>query len=191
MSTEIQKSDHIEPKSCTIGVISDTHGLLRPEVMESFKGVDLILHAGDVGDPEVIDHLESVAPVVVVRGNMDYGSRADQLPVSRSLIIGKNKLFLIHDIEWIDRQMALQSYQVIITGHTHRPLIDDKNKVLFFNPGSAGHQRPGHTVSIGKLFLCNGKLDAQLFELNRDSERIPRGFCRRQCFACLGVSERI
>ena len=151
---------------CTIGVISDTHGLLRPEVMKSFKGVDLILHAGDVGDPEVIDHLETVAPVVAVRGNMDYGSWADRLPVSKSLIISKTNLFLIHDIEWIDRQMALQSYQVIITGHTHRPLIDNKSKVLFFNPGSAGHQRHGHSVSVGKLFLCNGKLDAQLVELN-------------------------
>ncbi|MFC1878195.1 metallophosphoesterase family protein [Thermodesulfobacteriota bacterium] len=166
MSTELQKSDHIESKICTIGVISDTHGLLRPEVMKSFKGVDLILHAGDVGDPEVIEHLESVAPVVVVRGNMDYGSWADQLPVSKSLIIGKTRLFIIHDIEWIDRQMALQIYQVIITGHTHRPLIDNKSKVLFFNPGSAGHQRHGHSVSVGKLFLCNGKLDAQLVELN-------------------------
>ena len=166
MSTEFQKSDHIVLESCTIGVISDTHGLLRPEVMKSFKGVDLILHAGDVGDPEVIEHLESVAPVVVVRGNMDYGSWADQLPVSKSLIIGKTRLFIIHDIEWIDRQMALQIYQVIITGHTHRPLIDNKSKVLFFNPGSAGHQRHGHSVSVGKLFLCNGKLDAQLVELN-------------------------
>jgi len=166
MSIEFQKSDHIVLESCTIGVISDTHGLLRPEVMKSFKGVDLILHAGDVGDPEVIEHLESVAPVVVVRGNMDYGSWADQLPVSKSLIIGKTRLFIIHDIEWIDRQMALQIYQVIITGHTHRPLIDNKSKVLFFNPGSAGHQRHGHSVSVGKLFLCNGKLDAQLVELN-------------------------
>jgi len=166
MSIEFQKSDHIVLESCTIGVISDTHGLLRPEVMKSFKGVDLILHAGDVGDPEVIEHLESVAPVVVVRGNMDYGSWADQLPVSKSLIIGKTRLFIIHDIEWIDRQMELQNYQVIITGHTHRPLIDEKNNVLFLNPGSAGHQRQGHPVSIGKLVLCNGQLDTQLIQLD-------------------------
>lgn len=166
MSTEFKKSDHIESESCTIGVISDTHGLLRPEVMNAFKGVDLILHAGDVGDPEVIDHLESVAPVVVVRGNMDYGSWAEQLPVSKSLVIGKTRLFLIHDIEWIDRQMELNGYQVIVTGHTHRPLIENKHKTLYFNPGSAGHQRQGHPVSIGKLSLCNGKLDARLVELD-------------------------
>ncbi len=165
MSTEIQKLGHIESKSCSIGVISDTHGLLRPEVMNVFKGVDLILHAGDVGDPDVIDHLESVAPVVVVRGNMDYGSWADQLPVSKSLVIGKTKLFLIHDIEWIHGQGELDGYQVIITGHTHRPLIENKHETLFFNPGSAGHQRQGHPVSIGKLSLCNGKLDARLIEL--------------------------
>jgi len=150
----------------TIGVMSDTHGLLRPEVMKSFKGVDLILHAGDVGDPEVIDNLESVAPVVAVRGNMDYGSWADRLPVSKSLVIGKTRLFLIHDIEWIDHQMAFQSYQVIITGHTHRSLIDEQDKILFVNPGSAGHKRLRHPVSIGKLFLRNGQLDAQLIQLD-------------------------
>jgi putative phosphoesterase len=166
MSTEFKKSDHIRSNSYTIGVISDTHGLLRPEVMKSFRGVDLILHAGDVGDPEVIDHLESVAPVVVVRGNMDYGSWAEQLPVSKSLVIDKAKLFLIHDIEWIDRQIVLQGYQVIITGHTHRPLIDDQHRALFFNPGSAGHLRHGYPVSVGKLFLCNGKLDAQIIQLD-------------------------
>lgn len=166
MPTEFQKSDIIESKSCTIGVISDTHGLLRPEVMKSLNGVDLILHAGDVGDPEVIDNLASVAPVVVVRGNMDYGSWADRLPVSKSLVIGKIKLFLIHDIEWIDRRMELSAYQVIITGHTHRPMMESKQKTLFFNPGSAGHQRQGRPVSIGKLFLCNGKLDARLVELD-------------------------
>lgn len=166
MSTENQKSDPIESEPCTIGVISDTHGLLRPEVMKSLEGVDLILHAGDVGDPEVIDHLESVAPVVVVRGNMDYGSWADRLPVSKSLVIGKTKLFLIHDIERIDGQIQLQSYQVIITGHTHRPLIDEQNNIIFINPGSAGPQRNQHSVSIGKLICCNGQIDAQLVELD-------------------------
>jgi putative phosphoesterase len=166
MTTETQKITHSAHHACSVGVISDTHGLLRPEVMKSFKGVDLILHAGDVGDPEVIDHLETLAPVVAVRGNMDYGSWADRLPASKSLIIGKIKLFLIHDIEWIDRQMELQNYQVIITGHTHRPLIDEKDNVLFLNPGSAGHQRQGHPVSIGKLVLCNGQLDTQLIQLD-------------------------
>ena len=165
MSKEFQKSDHVESKSYTLGVISDTHGLLRPEVIKSFKGVDLILHAGDVGDPEVIDHLETVAPMLAVRGNMDYGSWADRLPVSKSLVIGKTKLFLIHDIEFIDRQMALQGYQAIIAGHTHRALIDEQDNVLFLNPGSAGHQRQGHPVSIGKLVLYNGRLDAQLIQL--------------------------
>jgi len=165
MPTEYKKIDNTESDAYTLGVISDTHGLLRPEVIKSFKGVDLILHAGDVGDPEVIDQLEIVAPVVAVRGNMDYGNWADRLPVSKSLVIGKTKLFLIHDIEWIDRQMALQDYQAIITGHTHRPLIDEQDNVLFLNPGSAGQQRPGHPVSIGKLVLYNGRLDAQLIQL--------------------------
>ena len=166
MLTENQDIDDIEPKPCTIGIISDTHGLLRPEVITSFKGVDLLLHAGDVGDPEVIDDLESIAPLVVVRGNMDYGSWADQLPVSRSLCIAKTNLFLIHALEWIEPQFELKRYQVIVSGHTHRPLIKKKGDVLFFNPGSAGHQRGGHAVSVGKLVLCNGQLEAQLIELD-------------------------
>ena len=166
MLTENQDIDDIEPKPCTIGIISDTHGLLRPEVITSFKGVDLLLHAGDVGDPEVIDDLESIAPLVVVRGNMDYGSWADQLPVSRSLCIAKTNLFLIHDLEWIEPQFELKRYQVIVSGHTHRPLMEKKGDVLFFNPGSAGHQRRGHALSIGKLILNNGQLDAQLIELD-------------------------
>jgi putative phosphoesterase len=166
MTSQTQMIRCNEQQPYTIGVISDTHGLLRPEVVKSFKGVDLILHAGDVGDPEVIDHLETVAPVVAVRGNMDYGSLADRLPVSKSLVIGKTRLFLIHDIEWIDPQMAFQSYQVIVTGHTHRSFIDEQDKVLYLNPGSAGHQRHLHPVSIGKLLLCNGQLDARLIQLD-------------------------
>jgi len=166
MTLQTQTINWDEKHPYTIGVISDTHGLLRPEVMQSFKGVDLILHAGDVGDPEVIDELETVAPVLAVRGNMDYGSWADRLPVSRSLVIGNTRLFLIHDIEWIDPQMAFQSYQVIITGHTHSSLIEKQDKVLYLNPGSAGHQRHRYPVSVGKLFLCNGQLDARLIQMN-------------------------
>ena len=166
MPTELQISDYIESTSWTIGVISDTHGLLRPEVLKSFEGVDLILHAGDVGDPEVIDLLESVAPLVVVRGNMDYGSWADRLPVSTSLVIDKIKLFLIHDIERVDAKMKLQNYQVVITGHTHCPLIEKQDNILFINPGSAGPQRNRHSVSIGKLTFFDGQLDAQLVELD-------------------------
>ena len=166
MSTQFQKIDPADPKSYTIGVISDTHGLLRPEVTALFNGVDLILHAGDVGDPDVVDGLESIAPVFVVRGNMDYGSWAEALPVSRSLSIGKTRLFIIHDMNWIDGQVALADFQVIITGHTHRPLIEEGNKILFFNPGSAGYQRHQHPVTIGKLVLNNGHLDAQLMKLD-------------------------
>jgi putative phosphoesterase len=165
MTIETIKCTDSTQHPTSVGILSDTHGLLRPEVITSFKGVDFILHAGDVGDPEVIDGLESIAPVVVVRGNMDYGSWADQLPVSRSLCIAKTDLFLIHDLEWIEPQFELKRYQVIVTGHTHRPLIEKKSDVLFFNPGSAGHQRRGHALSVGKLILNNGQLDTQLIEL--------------------------
>ncbi|MBW2513513.1 MAG: metallophosphoesterase family protein [Deltaproteobacteria bacterium] len=155
-----------EQQPYTIGVISYTHGLLRPEVMTSFKGVDFIRQAGDLGDPDVINHLESVAPLVVVRGNMDYGAWAERLPVSKSIAIGKTKLFIIHDIEWIDDQVVLQDYQVIITGHTHRALIHKRDNILFVNPGSAGPRRNLNSVSIGKIFFRDGRLNARLVELN-------------------------
>lgn len=166
MISETQTIRRNEHHPYTLGVISDTHGLLRPEVMTSFKGVDLILHAGDVGDPDVLDHLESVAPVIVVRGNMDYGSWADRLPVSKSLVIGNIKLLLIHDNESIDRRMAFQGYQVIVSGHTHRPLIEEQKNILLFNPGSAGHRRHRYPVSVGKLFLDDDQLEAQLIQLD-------------------------
>jgi uncharacterized protein len=165
MTTETQQITYSEHQAYTIGVISDTHGLLRPEVIELFKGVDLILHAGDVGDPDVVDGLTSIAPVLGVRGNMDYGGWAEALPLSRSLGIGKTRLFLIHDMDWIDGQVMLTDFQVIISGHTHRPLLEERNTVLFFNPGSAGYQRRQYPVSIGKLVLNHGHLDAQLVEL--------------------------
>ena len=166
MNPETQTVAWDEQQAYTIGVISDTHGMLRPKVMTSFKGVDLILHAGDVGDPEVIEHLASIAPVAAVRGNMDYGSWAEGLPHSKSLAVGKINVFVIHDVECIGRPMVFQGYQVIVTGHTHRPLMEERDNILFFNPGSAGPQRNRHPVSIGKLFFVGGRVAGRLIQLD-------------------------
>jgi putative phosphoesterase len=166
MPSEFQKIDINGQDPFSIGVLSDTHGLLRPEVLSAFGDVDLILHAGDVGDPDIIAELETIAPLIAVRGNMDYGGWADKLPVTKSLMVGNFKLFIIHDVGWMDREMDLQRYQIVINGHTHRPLIEKQGKVLFLNPGSAGYRRRHHPISIGKLLLCNGQMETDLIELN-------------------------
>ncbi len=152
-------------KSTTIGVISDTHGLLRPQVTEMFADVDLILHAGDVGDPGIIADLNSVAPLIAVRGNMDYGSWAERLPVVQSIQVGDHLILLIHDVGWIDRDIDLKNYQAVINGHTHRPLITKQDQLLYFNPGSAGHRRRQYPISVGKLTVRNGQFVPNLIEL--------------------------
>lgn len=152
-------------KDYTIGVLSDTHGLLRPAVAEAFADVDLILHAGDVGDPDIISELEAIAPLIAVRGNMDYGSWAERLPVVLTVQVDHHSILLIHDTEWIDRDIDLNNYQAVISGHTHRPLIQKQDQLIYFNPGSAGHRRRQYPVSVGKLIVRNGQLIPSLIAL--------------------------
>lgn len=149
-----------------IGVISDTHGLLRPEVLQLFKDVDLILHAGDIGGPDVLETLEEAAPVAAVRGNMDYGAWAMKLPEYRQLQLGHTAVFLIHDLFSTHFAGDGDGSRVVISGHTHRPQIDRRNDVLFMNPGSAGHRRHQYPVSIGLLYIDNRRLDAEIIELD-------------------------
>ncbi len=166
MSKPIQVKDIDKQKDYTIGVISDTHGLLRPSVVEAFADVDMILHAGDVGDPDIISDLETLAPLIAVRGNMDYGNWAERLPVVQSIQVDNHFILLIHDVGWIDRDIDLSNYQVVINGHTHRPLIENHNQLVYFNPGSAGHRRRQYPISVGKLTVRNGQLIPNLIELN-------------------------
>lgn len=165
MPAQIKIEDLDSQNDFIIGVISDTHGLLRPEVVAAFVDVNLILHAGDVGDPDIISDLEVVAPLIAVRGNMDYGSWAERLPVVQSIQVGKHVILLIHDVGWIDRDIDLTNYQAVINGHTHRPLIEKQNQLLYFNPGSAGHRRRQYPISVGKLIVRNGQLVPNLIDL--------------------------
>jgi len=166
MPSPIQIKNIDTRKDYTFGVISDTHGLLRPEVLAAFAGVDMILHAGDVGDPDVISDLEAIAPLIAVRGNMDYGSWAEKLPVVQSIKVGNGFILLIHDVGWIDRDIDLTYYQAVINGHTHRPLIEKQDQLLYFNPGSAGHRRHQYPISVGKLIVRNGRWIPKLMALS-------------------------
>ncbi|MBV8754542.1 MAG: metallophosphoesterase family protein [Hyphomicrobiales bacterium] len=145
-----------------IGVISDTHGLLRPQAMEALQGSAQIIHAGDVGRPEILDELRRIAPVVAVRGNVDRGAWADQLPVSEIVEHDGVLLYVLHILEDLDLDPSTAGFRAVITGHTHRPKMETKNGVLYFNPGSAGPRRFDLPVSVGRLSIVDGKLTGEL-----------------------------
>ena len=147
----------------TIGVISDTHGELNPRVREVFDGVDLIVHAGDVGGPQILIELEAIAPVVVARGNTDTGSWAHDLPERASFRVGDTLGVVVHD----SRQADLpDSATVVISGHTHRPTVTRRRGVLHLNPGSASDSRcPGARESVALLRVGQGVPTARIVTL--------------------------
>ena len=134
-----------------IGVISDTHGLLRPEATRALAGVDLIVHAGDVGKPEVLAELKAIAPVFAVRGNVDTGPWAKELPVTTIVDAGAARFYVLHDLEELDLRPEAAGFHAVISGHTHEPQQSVKNCVLFLNPGSAGPRRFSLPVTLALL----------------------------------------
>ena len=148
-----------------IGVISDTHGLLRPEVVPIFKGVDLILHAGDIGSVEVLDQLRTVAPIVAVRGNNDRGDWANQIPDSEVAHVGGISIYILHDLNELDSRPPAGSVQVVISGHSHRPSIERRDGILFVNPGSAGPRRFKLPISVARLTIQGSTVSGELIEL--------------------------
>jgi len=157
--TEYNKS------SWQIGVLSDTHGLLRPEVLQAFQDVDLILHAGDIGGPDILAMLQDVAPVLAVRGNMDYGSWLDGIPATRDIKLGQKRLFLIHDPGHIAFDPGTENFHAVINGHTHQSRMKKQNGVLLLNPGSAGYRRKNYPVSISILKIDGEHIEAELIGL--------------------------
>jgi putative phosphoesterase len=148
-----------------IGVISDTHGLLRPQAVEALQGSALIIHAGDVGRQEILDELRRIAPVVAVRGNVDRDAWADRLPMSKMVEHEGVRLYVLHILEDLDLDPPTAGFHAVISGHTHRPKIETRDRVLYFNPGSAGPRRFDLPVSVGRLSIANGKLVAELVYL--------------------------
>jgi putative phosphoesterase len=136
-----------------IGLISDTHGLLRPEARDFLAGCDRILHAGDVCDAAVLDALAAIAPVVAVRGNNDRGAWADALPVTRTVAIEGVTMVLIHDVADLDDRPPPGAATIVIHGHSHRPAVVDRGGRMYINPGSAGPRRFRLPISIGELFV--------------------------------------
>jgi putative phosphoesterase len=149
----------------TLGVISDTHGLLRPEAVEALRGSDRILHAGDVGDSEILERLAEVAPVTAVRGNVDTGAWAKSLAETEIVEAGGVSIYMLHDLGQLDLKPEVAGFRVVVYGHSHKPGIAEKSGVLYLNPGSAGPRRFNLPVSVGKLLIKAGKVQATLSEL--------------------------
>ena len=148
-----------------IGVISDTHGLVRPQAVEALEGVEMILHAGDIGDSEVLNALRDIAPVVAVRGNNDKGPWAEALPDWEVVEVGAVSIYMLHDLKEIDISPA-GSFQIVISGHSHKPGIEEKRGVLYVNPGSAGPRRFSLPVSLARLHVEASNATAELIELS-------------------------
>ena len=147
-----------------IGIISDTHGLVRPEALEALQDSDLIIHAGDIGSEKVLHALSSIAPVFAIRGNNDRDDWA-KTPVTRVVSIGHLLVYVLHDLKELDRDPVAEGFSALVCGHSHRPLVTEENGVLLINPGSAGPRRFTLPVSVGWLRLSKGRLTAGLTEL--------------------------
>lgn len=148
-----------------VGVISDTHGLLRPEAVEALKGSELIVHAGDIGGPEVIEALRAIAPVVAVRGNNDRGSWAEEFPAYDVVEVNAAYVYVLHDLKELDLSPAAAGFRVVVSGHSHRALAEERRGVLYLNPGSAGPRRFKLPVTVARLNIDGDDARAEIIKL--------------------------
>ena len=148
-----------------IGVISDTHGLLRPEVVEALRGSEHIIHAGDVGALKILDQLRAIAPVTVVRGNIDREDWARRLPETEVVEFAGTSIYVLHDLAQLDLKPEAVGFAAVIYGHSHIPKQEARAGVLYFNPGSAGPRRFKLPISVGRLTIHNGKTHAEIVRI--------------------------
>jgi len=145
-----------------VGVISDTHGLLRPEAIRALRGASVTVHAGDIGGREILDELDAIAPVTAVRGNNDREAWARHLPETAVLEVGGARLLVIHDLKALVRDPDAEGFAAVISGHSHEPRSVRRGGILYFNPGSAGPRRFHLPVSLGILRVSRGRVRGRL-----------------------------
>ena len=148
-----------------VGVISDTHGLLRPEAVELLRGSEHIIHAGDIGSPEIIPELRKIAPVTAIRGNVDTQAWARVFVETEVVELGGLHIYVIHDANAIDLNPKAAGFAAVISGHSHQPKQETRNGVLYFNPGSAGPRRFKLPISVGRMEIVDGKVSAEILEI--------------------------
>lgn len=148
----------------TIGVISDTHGLVRPEAKAALSGIDYLVHAGDIGKPEVLEDLGEIAPLTVIRGNID--NWASDLPDTEVLEVAGRYLYVLHSVHDLDLDPKAAGFDVVISGHSHKPSVSEEDGVLYLNPGSAGPRRFTLPIAVAKLYVSDSSVSAEIIELS-------------------------
>lgn len=148
-----------------IGVISDTHGLLRPEALAALRGSEHILHAGDVGDEAILDQLRTIAPVTAIRGNVDLSGACARLPATELVQLAGRSIYMLHDRNALDLDPVATGISVVVSGHSHHPAIQWHKGILYFNPGSAGPRRFSLPVSLGFLTITEAGVEPRLQEV--------------------------
>ena len=154
-----------------IGVISDTHGLLRPEALEALRGSDLILHAGDIGSTQVLEGLEALSPVTAIRGNNDEAAWARRIPTTIRVAAERISIYMLHDLKELPLDPAQEKIDVVIAGHSHRPSMERRAGVLYLNPGSAGPRRFKLPICVAKLDVRGSQVRATIIELEDRTSR--------------------
>ena len=152
-------------RAILVGIISDTHGLLRPEAVAALRGTDVIVHAGDVGNADIIEQLRRIAPLFVVRGNIDQGNWAARLPIREVVSIGELKFLLLHQVAELALDPQAEGYAAVVYGHSHVPSMETRDNVLFLNPGSAGPRRFQLPVTIARARVRGRRIDAEIVHL--------------------------
>jgi len=149
-----------------VGVISDTHGLMRPQAVKAMHGSDLIIHGGDVGEPEILDTLESIAPVHTVRGNVDYEPWTQRLPRTKVVEAGDVLIYVLHNLYNLNIDPVVSGFRMVVYGHSHRPSIEEKRSIIFLNPGSAGPRRFSLPVSVARVKVTGNEIETEIMELD-------------------------
>ncbi len=152
-------------KAALLGIISDTHGLLREEALQALAGSELIIHAGDVGKPEILQQLQTIAPVVAVKGNIDSGAWASGLPLTAVVETEGARIYVLHDLHELDLDPAAAGFHVVISGHSHKPSGTERNGVIYLNPGSAGPRRFRLPITVARVDLTPSPWKIELVTL--------------------------
>ena len=153
-------------RELSVGVISDTHGLVRPEAVSALRGSDLIIHAGDVGKPEVLEQLRALAPTHAVRGNVDRGDWAEALPETEVVEVGRLSFYVLHQVQLLDLDPNAADFAAVICGHSHQPSAEVRDGVLYLNPGSAGPRRFRLPVAVARIAVSDSGLRPEIVELD-------------------------
>ena len=148
-----------------IGLISDTHGLLRPEAFQALEGCELIIHAGDVGNPEILEKLRAIAPVVAVRGNVDRGEWAAQLPETAVVEARSVRIYVLHDVHELDVDPAAAGFGIVVSGHSHKASREDRGGVMYVNPGAAGPRRFRLPITVARVDVRQSPWEVKFMEL--------------------------